>query len=681
MDILEALASGFIQATSLQVLPYLVGGAMFGLILGVIPGLGGHFAMAMVIPFLYSLSPAAGIAFLLGSHSTVAQGGGLTAILFSTPGCGQNAATLLDGPPMRNMGLAGKAAGGAMTACFLGAAFGVVVLALLIPVLRRVVLIFGPAEICVLVFLALTFVAVLGKEDITRSMIAGLAGLLLAMVGLENVTNQERFTFGFLGLRDGLPLVPVILGLFAIAEMIDLWVQGGSLSGVQSRRLSARDTQKQIFQGVAAAFKNWWLVLRCSSIGTFMGLIPGLGSTAASFVAYGHAKQTSKTSETFGKGNIEGVIAAESANDAVEGGALASTIAFGIPGSSSMAIVLAGLFVLGLQTGPAIVTEHTDLIFVMIFTIIIGNLFGAIAGMFLVNPLARLTSLSASLLVPVLIVIIFTGAFAVNNSIFDIGIVVLFGFVGYLMKQLGYSRSVLLIGFVLGSVLEKNLFLAVQLEGPTFFLQPVPLTLVIITIAFLAYNIWAISRDMLRKKKTQQGWSKAKLSGHHDETNAEENTTLELLFISIVGVLFIAALLGAVSYDFIPARTPVFILIPLLILTSVQINRSWRMVQNQNTSTEVTTSSTAMNSHMSKAMGLVAWTLSLLGLIIIAGHYVGTATFMFVLLRNVSKKETIFALAVAASVTLALFILFEIGFDIELYRGLIYRTLSGYKDF
>ena len=459
MDILEALAFGFSEATSLQVLPYLVSGAMFGLILGVIPGLGGHFAMAMVIPFLYTLSPAAGIAFLLGSHSTVAQGGGLTAILFSTPGCGQNAATLLDGPPMRNKGLAGKAAGAALMSCFLGAAFGVVALAILIPVLRQIVLVFGPAEICVLVFLALTFVAVLGKEDITRSMIAGLAGLLLAMVGLENVTNQPRFTFDLLALRDGLPLVPVILGLFAVAEMIDMWVQGGALSGGQAHRLSAKETQKQIFQGVAVAVRHWWLVLRCSAIGTVMGLIPGLGSTAAAFVAYGHAKQTSKTSEAFGDGNIEGVIAAESANDAVEGGALASTLAFGIPGSSSMAIVLAGLYILGLQTGPAIVTHNTDLIFVMIFTVIIGNLFGTVVGMFLVNPLSRLTSLPASLLVPVLISIIFTGAFAVNSSTFDIGIVVVFGFLGYLMKRLGYSRSALLIGLVLGAVLEKNLFL------------------------------------------------------------------------------------------------------------------------------------------------------------------------------------------------------------------------------
>ena len=249
------------------------------------------------------------------------------------------------------------------------------------------------------------------------------------------------------------------------------------MSGRYTHRRSARDMQRQIFQGVASAFRHWWLVLRCSAIGTVMGLIPGLGSTAAAFVAYGHAKQSSKSSETFGEGNIEGIIAAESANDAVEGGALASTIAFGIPGSSSMAIVLAGLFVLGLRTGPDIVMHNTDLVFVMIFTVIIGNLFGTVVGIYLVNPLSRLTSLPASLLVPVFISIIFTGAFAVNRSTFDIGIVILFGFIGYLMKQLDYSRSTLLIGFVLGFAFEKNLFLALQLDGSFFYLQPVPLLL------------------------------------------------------------------------------------------------------------------------------------------------------------------------------------------------------------
>jgi putative tricarboxylic transport membrane protein len=325
--------------------------------------------------------------------------------------------------------------------------------------------------------------------------------LLLAMIGLDNVTNQERFTLGLIDLRDGLDLVPVILGLFAVAEMFELWSKGGSLVGENKNMLSARETQKQIFQGIGEAFKHWWLVLRCSAIGTAMGLIPGLGSAPASFVAYGHAKQTSKSKETFGKGNIEGVIGPESANDAVEGGALASTVAFGIPGSSSMAILLAGLFILGVETGPKMVTEHVDFIFIMIFTIIIGNFIGTVVGMFLVNPLTRASSLRSNILVPVLITVIFTGAYAVNNSWFDIGIAVVFGIVGYLMKELHYSRAALLIGFVLGFAVEKNLYLALQLSGPYFLFEPIPLTLAIITLVFLAYNIWTMARN--KNKATQ----------------------------------------------------------------------------------------------------------------------------------------------------------------------------------
>ena len=495
MTIIEGLTSGFLQSISLSVLPYLAIGSIFGMIIGIIPGLSGHFAMAMAVTFLYTMEPGAGIAFLLGAHATVAQGGGLTAILFSTPGTGQNAATLLDGPPMRDQGRGGVAVGAAMASCFLGATFGALVLAALLPVLRSVVLFFGPPEVVMMAFLALTFVAVLGKEDMVRSLIAALLGLLMAMVGLDNVTNTERFTMGSINLSDGLSLVPVILGLFAVAEMFDLWATGGSLARNVQKPLSARETQRQIFQGIGLAFKNWWLVVRCSAIGTSIGLVPGLGSAAAAFIAYGHAKQTSKSPQTFGKGNVEGVIGPEAANDAVEGGALASTIAFGIPGSSSMAILLSGLFILGMETGPRMLNQHVDVVFIMIFTIIIGNLIGTVLGMFLVNPMSRSTSVRAEVMVPVLMAIIMTGAYATDRAMFDIGVAVVFGVIGYLMKLLNYSRAAMLIGLVLGFSLEKNLYLALLLDGPYFFLQPIPLLLGVITLGFLAYNLWANARD------------------------------------------------------------------------------------------------------------------------------------------------------------------------------------------
>ncbi len=501
MEVLEGLLQGFIAAVSWEVLPYLLGGAVLGLIIGIIPGLGGHFAMAMLIPFIFRMDPAVGVTFILAAHATVAQGGGMTAILFATPGTGQNAATLLDGPKMTEKGEAGRAVGAAMTACFLGAFFGVFVLTLLLPVLRKVVLLFGPPEFFMLAVLALTFIAVLGAAgSINKGLIAGALGLLFAFVGMDSVTGAQRFTFGLLQLWDGLSMVPVLLGIFAVSEMIDLWIQGGSLARKTSGR-ATRSMQKEIFSGVKETLKRWWLVLRCSAIGTTMGLIPGLGSATASFVAYAHAKQTSKTPEKFGTGTVEGVIAPESANDAVEGGALASTLAFGIPGSSSMAILISALLIMGVEPGPKLMVMHLDLVFLMIWTVVLGNLIGTLLGIVVANPLSRVTFLRSALLVPVLLTIIVTGAFIFHRSWFDMIVVLVFGGLGYVMKKLDYSRPAFIIGFVLGLMVERNLYLSTKLFGGGFVFQPLALGLMIFTILVLAYNLVKIVKTK-RKEST-----------------------------------------------------------------------------------------------------------------------------------------------------------------------------------
>jgi putative tricarboxylic transport membrane protein len=672
MGILEGMVSGFMQATSLGVFPYLFIGASFGMIVGIIPGIGGHFAMAMIIPFLYTMEPAAGIAFLLGSHSTVSQGGGLTAILFNIPGNTSNVATLFDGAIMRNNGQGGVAVGVAMTSCFIGAAFGSMVIAMLLPVLQYIVLLLGPPEIFVLVILALTFVAVLGDGHIAKSIIAALGGLLLAMVGLDNVTNQERFTFGMIEFQDGLELVPVILGLFAISEMIDLWVKGGSLVGERVGNLSASETQRQIFQGVRLAFKHWWLVLRCSAIGTAMGLVPGLGSTAASFVAYGHAKQTSKSKETFGKGNIEGVIAPEAAIDAVEGGALASTVAFGIPGSSSMAIVLAGLFILGMETGPKMITENVDFVFVMIFTIVIGNLIGTIGGMFLVNPLTRASAVRSTILVPVLITTIVTGAYTVNFSWFDIGVSVVFGIIGYLMRELGYSRAAMLIGFVLGFSIEKNLYLAVELAGPYFILRPIPLGLTLLTLGFLGYNIVTLLAD-----RKQQRLAAVK-AGEQPVAKDEKETILQLFFVSMLGLVIVSALIEAWGYSTSSALAPLIILVPLLVLVGFQLMHYVSAARGLNIIGTVAQVAGGHNITFNKIVVFCIWIVFLLMLIFVAGHYAGIAAFMYILLKYIAKEKTLLAVTIAVGVTLFIYILFEQVLGMELYRGMIYRISAGY---
>jgi TctA family transporter len=494
MNVLDGLLQGFTAAVSLEVIPYLIGGATLGLIIGVIPGLSGHFAMAMLIPFVFRMEAVTGVTFILAAHAAVAQGGGVTAILFATPGTGQNAATLLDGPAMTEKGEAGRAVGAAMTACFLGALFGAVVLTVLLPILRKVVLLFGPPEFFMLAVLALTFIAVLGtKGSINKGLIAGALGLLLSFIGVGNVTGERRFTFGLLELWDGLSMVPVLLGIFAVSEMLDLWIQGGALARKETDH-DARSLQKQIFSGVMDTLRRWWLVIRCSSIGTTLGLIPGLGSAPAAFLAYAHAKQTSKTPEKFGTGTIEGVIAPESANDAVEGGALASTLAFGIPGSSSMAILITALIIMGVEPGPELMIFQLDLVFLMIWTVILGNFVGTILGIVIANPLARVTFMRGSILVPVLLTIILTGSFVVHSSWFDMIVALVFGILGYVMKKLDYSRPAFIIGFVLGLMVEKNLILSLKLYGKSFMFEPLALTLMVITMLVLVYNLHKLLR-------------------------------------------------------------------------------------------------------------------------------------------------------------------------------------------
>ncbi|WP_052144863.1 tripartite tricarboxylate transporter permease [Halalkalibacter okhensis] len=679
MGFFEAILTAFSQIFEPGVLLYLIIGATVGLLMGVIPGLNGHFALAMLIPFLYSMDPIAGIAFLLGAHTTVTQGGGLTAILFSTPGTGQNAATLLDGPALTKKGLAGEASGAALLACFLGAVFGALVLAGMIPLLQHIVLLFGPPEIFALAFLALTFIAVLGKEDLVRSFIAAFLGLLIALVGLDGVTNVARFTFGSMSLRDGLSLVPVILGLFALSEIIELWMKGGSLASGR-KPLSAKDTQKQIFKGMGETLKRKWLVIRCSGIGSILGIIPGLGSTPAAFLAYAHAKQTSNDPDSFGKGNIEGVIGSEAANDAVEGGSLASTVAFGIPGSSSMAIFLGGLFILGLETGTPMLTTNLNIVFVMILTIILANLVGTIVGMFLVNPLARVTFLRGSLLVPILTAIIFTGAFTVNYSWFDIGVVLVFGLIGFIMKELNYSRAALLIGFVLAHAVEKNLYLALRLKGNQFYLEPIPLALIAITFLFLAYTLFTIYRNKRKMKKESSSNSvKGKITTENSlHTITKAIASKEILFVAVLGLIIFIAFIQALSYSMAAALAPYIVLTPLMILILIQSVRIFRVVSLKDVSKSITE---LFNWKNVKMFSIILWMIILSLLIYTIGHYFGMILFLFTLFYFISKEKLRTSILLTICTVLAIYLVFEQIFNIELYRGIIYRIWQGYNIF
>lgn len=475
----ESFINGFFLSISWQSLGYMLLAIPIGLTIGAIPGLGGNLGLALLIPFTFGMEPLAAFALLLGMHSVVHTGSPIPSILFDTPGAGPAAATCLDGYPMAQKGEAGRALGATFASSGVGGVIGALAMAITIPVIRPIVLAFGPPEFFMLAMLGLAFIASVSGESIARGLIAGAVGLIISFVGMDPQTGVVRFGFGQLYLWEGIKLVPVVIGLFALAEVIDLGKKGTkSIAQVQ-----AYEAKGGMWQGVKDTFIHWWLVLRCSIIGDIIGMIPGLGGDAASFIAYGHAQQTSKHPEEFGKGTVEGVLAPESANNSKEGGALIPTLAFGVPGSSGMAILLGAFMILGLAPGPEMLTKHLDLTFSMVWMLVIANVLAALACLATANHLAKITFIRSSILIPFILVFGLVGSYLTTNHMGDLIITLLMGFLGYGMKKYDYPRASLILGLILGEIAENNLHLSLNLFGPAFLLRP--MTLIILAIAAL----------------------------------------------------------------------------------------------------------------------------------------------------------------------------------------------------
>jgi len=331
---------------------FLFFGVLMGLALGAIPGLGGLVGLAILLPFTFDMDAYKAFALMIGLISVTSTSDTIPAVLFGVPGTSASQATVLDGHPMAKKGEAGRAFGAAYMASLIGGLFGAIVLAVSIPILRPVVLAFGSPEFFMMGLLGISMVAVLSGNAPVKGLIVGALGLCIGMIGMDPQTGVLRWVFGELYLWDGVPLVPVALGIFAIPEIVDLAIKGTRIADVPAENM------KGVLVGIKDAFRHWFLVLRCGLVGVWVGFTPGLGSSVVDWFAYGHAVQTEKGArETFGTGDVRGVIAPESANNAKEGGALIPTIAFGVPGSASMALLLGAMTIQGLTPGSAMLTK------------------------------------------------------------------------------------------------------------------------------------------------------------------------------------------------------------------------------------------------------------------------------------------------------------------------------------
>ncbi len=477
----------------------MVGSVMFGLIVGVLPGLGGTIAMVLLIPLTFGMSPEASIVLLLAAYGASNFGGSITSILINTPGDAVNAATTFDGYPLAKQGKAGMAITASMFCSALGGLVGLVVLDLMIPVARKLILAFSYPDFFMLAVFGLTVIAVVTRGNTFRGLISALFGLLLAYVGTDPIVGGERFTFGVDYLWDGIDLVAVITGLFAVGEAYTLSQQKESIA-------SDIEVKSGIsWEGITAVVKNYWLFLRSCFIGIYLGMVPGVGGVVASFMAYGTAVQMSKTPEKFGKGAIEGVIAVESANDAKEGGNLLPTLAFGIPGNSAMAVLIGGLMMHGLSPGPEMLTKNIDTTEFLIAAAVVGKFVAMALGLMFGTRLIFLTKIRGNLMAPGIVAFALVAAYGAGGKLGDVIVAAVFGAIGVFMQKYGYSRISLIIALVLGGLLESSYHQSMTTFGASgFFTRPIALTLFAIAVFSL---VWPVVRNKIK------GEDKAKAQG------------------------------------------------------------------------------------------------------------------------------------------------------------------------
>ncbi|MCW2683782.1 MAG: Tripartite tricarboxylate transporter TctA family protein [Blastococcus sp.] len=491
----DALLSALGQVLTLTSISMILLGVLLGFVVGVLPGLGGAVMLALLLPFTYSMEPIPAFALLLGMYIVAATAGDITSILFGVPGEASAAAVVLDGYPLARRGQAGRALGAALSSSFVGTIVGLVVLVALIPVVRPIIINTGPPEFFGLALLGLTFVVTLSSGQLVKGMVACLMGALISLVGLAPSSGIPRFTFGSVHLWDGVSIIAVVIGLFGGAEVLQLMMRKGSVSSVGASASAVHGLR----EGVNDTARHWTLAVRGGAIGSAIGILPGLGGTVAQFLAYGHAKQVSKKPEEFGKGSIEGVIAASATGVAKDTGALIPTVAFGIPGSAGAAVLLGAFLILGLDPGKEMLTTNLDVTMSFVWITLFATIGAVALGVVMARPLAKLTHISGPLLVPFLLLLLSLGAFSESNSFIEILLMLLFVALGVGCIRWDWPRVPLLLGFVLGPVLERYLFLSNSVFGSSWLTRPQFLAIMGCVVLVLALPLFRLLRARMKR--------------------------------------------------------------------------------------------------------------------------------------------------------------------------------------
>ena len=540
---IESILAALTEITSGAHLLYLFAGVAMGLVVGIFPGLGGIVGLSLLLPFLYGMDPTSALSMLIGLVAIIPTSDTFTSVLMGIPGSSASQATVLDGFPLAKKGEGARALGAAFSASLYGGIIGALVLTVVIVVARPIILLFSSAELFMLTILGLSMVGVLAGNSLAKGVLTCGMGLLFGALGGAPATGEYRMAFGSPYLGDGLPLVVIGLAMFAVPEIVDLLRSGGAISRSQT-------LGHGWMRGLRDMWEHKWMCMRCAGIGCVIGALPGLGGSVVDWIAYGHVKQTVKDTSQFGKGDIRGVLAPESANNAKEGGGLIPTLLFGIPGSGSMAVFLGGMVLIGLEPGPSMVEGKLNLTYVIIWSLALANIVGAGACLFLSKWVAKLTTIKYAYLAPFMIMVICFAAFQAQRDLGDLLTLFAVGLLGILLKRFGWPRPAFLIGFVLADNSETYLYQAIQFYGPEFLLR----TGVLIIAAITVISAWLGARNVP--------------TGETDAAEATiaktQNMRPQALFAGFVTVLFAIGLIDGVQHSFLGAVYTVGISVVML---------------------------------------------------------------------------------------------------------------------
>lgn len=655
---LEAMISSLQLLMAPDYLLFITLGCTLGLLMGLIPGLGGSTGLVLLLPLVFGMEQGKALALLIGMLAPICTADTFPAVLMGVPGTSGSQATVLDGFELAKKGQAARALSAAFLSSLIGGVISAIVLSTCILAARPLILAFGFSEQLMLIVLALFMVGSLSGKSLVKGLGAAGFGLLLGSVGNAPNTGFPRLTFNTIYLQDGIPVILLSMGIFGIPSILELLTKGGSISEGSEHC----DIGSGWKQGITDVLKNKLLVLKCALVGTAVGFLPGLGGSVVDWISYGFAKNSTKDNENFGKGDIRGVIAPESANNAKTGGALIPTLLFGIPGSGHMILLLAGFVIIGIEPGLSMVRENLDLTYLMIWTLAISNILGAAASFALARPVSHLTKFNYVYIAPIIISLMFYASFQVTRGPEDFWMLIILVILGMYIQRFGWPRSAVIIGFYLSRKLEPLTYQAMSFYGMSFLKKPI----VIIIIALIVLLI--ISTYRSRKKG--------------DSSIEKENDNIrkipQLLFTGFLLVFSLYYLFSLQGTEKLTSLFPMIVGIPTIILLALVLAV---MVFSKQPHLFFGDSY-----HVKKPVGFrrtneyyLLWMLGLILLTYVVGFL--AAAFMFIVLfiyfnmemkKELGTKKVIIRSAIISTVVAGLMFILSIAVNMKLPTGMFF---------